>query len=320
MHGKPEQPIRVGISSCLMGAKVRFDGRHKRDRYITDVLGRYFQFVPMCPELEVGMGVPRESVQLCGAAAAPRMIGNETGTDWTKRMNAFAATRIARDDVTGLCGFILKKDSPSCGLKGVEVCVDKGLGARTGVGLFARRLRETYPHLPAEEEGRFNDFRLRENFIERVFAYHRLRRLFGERFNRGRVVTFHAANKYLILSHSTKHYQMMGRLVAAIKSYHPDEFRRRYEALYMEALGIKTTVRKHANVMHHVLGFLKTHLDAEDKEYIIGIIEDYRREIVPLIVPLTLLRHYAVRYGIEYIADQIYLNPHPKELMLRNHV
>jgi uncharacterized protein YbgA (DUF1722 family)/uncharacterized protein YbbK (DUF523 family) len=319
-NSKTDKAIRVGISTCLLGQRVRFDGGHKHDRYITDILGRYFRFVPVCPELEVGMGVPRESVRLVGSVESPRMVGPKSGEDWTDRMMRYSTKRVSQRDLRDLCGYILKKDSPSCGMERVKVWNEHGQSERKGVGLFARALLEKYPLLPVEEEGRLRDARLRENFIVRVFAYHRLQHLFKKGFSRGQVVAFHAAHKYLIMAHSVQHYQRMGQLVARIKGTPAVEFRERYRQMFMEALQRKTTTRKNVNVLQHILGFLKDKLSAEEKQDILGVIEDYRNEHVPLIVPITLLKHHVTTHQVRYILDQIYLYPHPKELMLRNHV
>lgn len=315
-----DDPIRIGISTCLLGQKVRFDAGHKRDRYITDILGQFFQFVPVCPELEVGMGVPRESVRLEGSPENLRMVGNKTGADWTERMNVYSGKRVAARDLQNLSGYILKKDSPSCGMERVKVYGESGMPHKSGRGLFAMHLLRRFPLLPVEEEGRLNDAAIRENFIERVFAYHNLGRLFAGRFSRGRVVRFHTVNKYLLLSHSPKHYRELGALVAAVKRHTPDDFREAYSRLFMDTLSIKTTARKNVNVLQHILGFMKNDLPADDKKYILDVIEDYRQGLVPLVVPMTLINNFIRKYDITYIADQTYLNPHPKQLMLRNHV
>jgi uncharacterized protein YbgA (DUF1722 family)/uncharacterized protein YbbK (DUF523 family) len=313
-------PLKVGISTCLLGQKVRFDGGHKRDRYITDILGEYFQFVPVCPELEVGMGLPREAVHLEGELTAPHMVGSRSGADWTDRMNEYARKRVEKLRKQRLSGYILKKDSPSCGMERVKVKNRAGMPLKQGRGLFAMALMARLPLLPVEEEGRLHDARLRENFIVRVFAYHRLQNLFYGRPSRRQVIAFHTAHKLLLMAHSPKHYQLLGKLVAAVKQTQPDDFRDRYSRLLMEALGNRTTAKKNVNVLHHILGYLKTQLDAQQKQDILSVIEDYRSQLVPLIVPLTLIRHYVQLHGISYIQDQIYLHPHPKELMLRNHV
>lgn len=313
--------IPVGISSCLLGQQVRWDGGHKRDRYLTDILGEYFRFVPVCPELEVGMGVPRESVRLVGDIDSPRMVGNKSGEDWTKRMNDYSHERVRERDVAGVYGYILKKDSPSCGMERVRVYNENNMPDRKGVGLFAAKLLERFPLLPIEEEGRLNDMPLRENFIVRVFGFHRLRhQLLLGRFSRGQAVRFHSIHKYLILAHSQTHYREMGKLVAAIKSMPAADFKKQYARLYMEALACKTSRRKNTNVLQHILGFLKKELTTPEKQDIIQVIDDYHASLVPLVVPITLLRHYVYKHNIEYIKDQVYLNPHPKELMLRNHV
>jgi len=319
MPGKRSGTIEVGISSCLLGQKVRFDGGHKQDRYIKDILGAYFRFVPVCPELEVGMGVPREAVRLTGLPESPAMIGIKSGRDWTDNMNQYARKRVSQSDLAGLYGYILKKDSPSCGMERVKVYEKSKMPVRSGRGLFAAALIDRFPLLPIEEEGRLNDPSIRENFIERVFAYHRLRNLFERPHKRGDVVIFHSAHKLTLMAHSQKHYQVLGKMVAAIKDLRPAQFRDEYQTFFMEALKIPATVKKNVNVLQHILGYFREKLSAPERESVGEMIEDYRLGVVPLIVPITIMRHYVKLLDISYIADQIYLNPHPKELMLRNH-
>ena len=313
-------PIKVGISSCLLGKKVRYDSGHKRDRYLTDILADYFEFVLVCPEVEVGMGVPRESVRLIGNPESPRIVGNKTGEDWTDRMQTLMNKRTHELDKKQLSGFILKKDSPSCGMERVKIYSDKGMAVRKARGLWGAAVLAMNPLLPVEEEGRLNDLPIRDNFIVRVFAYNRVLNLFHDNYTRGAVVEFHSRHKYLLLSHSPKHYKLLGQLVADIKKYTPAQMRDQYSALFMEALKLRATVKKNVNVLQHILGYLKKHLDAREKADILKVINDYHRELVPLIVPITLLRHYINKFEIEYIQNQYYLQPHPKELMLRNHV
>ena len=312
--------IRVGISACLLGRKVRYDGGHKHARYITDLLGDHFRFVPVCPELEVGMGVPRDTLHLHGDPEAPRMVVTKTGEDWTERMNSWSTGKVREMDKLDLCGFLLKKDSPSCGMERVKVTSDKGMPVKQGQGLFAAELMRACPHLPVEEEGRLNDAVLRENFIERVFAYRRVKDLFTGRWSRGAVVEFHAAHKYQILAHSPKHYKEMGQLVAAVKRHKPAEFRDEYTALLMEALAAKATVSKNVNVLQHIMGYLRDVVGEAERADLRSVIEDYRANLVPLVVPVTLLRHHVAAHDIDYVKDQTYLKPHQKELMLRNHV
>lgn len=312
--------IRIGISSCLLGRKVRFDAGHKHDRYITDILGPFVTFVAVCPEIEVGMGVPREAVRLVGDPDQPRMVGNRTGEDWTDRMTTYAARRVRRKDLGDLCGFILKNRSPSCGMERVKVYVAEGAAERKGIGLFAAALLKQFPDLPIEEEGRLTDASLRENFVERIFAYRRLQELYARPFARGAMVGFHAAHKFMLLAHSPEYYRQLGQLVARIKNITPSEFKNEYRSLFMKALGFKATVKKNTNVLEHIAGFLKNHLSDSEKRDVHDAIADYHRSLVPLIVPITLLRLFVNKYEIDYIRDQYYLHPHPKELMLRNHV
>lgn len=320
MHNKTQSTITIGISSCLLGRKVRFDAGHKRDRFITDVLGEYFRFYPVCPEVEVGMPTPRESVHLEGSPDNPRMVGVKSGENWTSRMNAFNKKRLDIIEKKNLSGYILKKNSPSCGMERVRVYSKKGMPSRVGRGMYANALLKRFPLLPVEEEGRLNDAPLRENFIVRVFAYHRLQNLFASEFKRGDIVTFHSRHKLLLMAHSVTHYRQLGKLVADIKKYKPNEFKSAYGTLFMQALAYKATVKKNVNILHHIMGYLKKLLGSDDKKYILEVIDDYHKQLVPLIVPITLIKHYIEKFNIEYIKDQIYLNPHPKELMLRNHV
>ncbi|HEX4406650.1 MAG TPA: DUF523 and DUF1722 domain-containing protein [Polyangia bacterium] len=317
--------VRVGVSSCLLGAPVRYDGQHKRDAFLNEELAPFVTWVAVCPEVEVGMGVPRPPVRLVrGPRARTRMLGVDTGVDWTARMEAFAARRadaLARED---LAGYVLKAKSPSCGLDRVKVheASDAGEGQPThdGVGLFARALMERLPNLPVEEEGRLHDARLRENFIERVFAYARVRRLWEGRWTTGDLVAFHTAHKMQLLAHSTDGYRALGRLVGGVKTVPRAELRDRYEAAFMAVLRKPATPGRHANVLMHMMGHLKAHLDEAGKAELLGLIEDHRVGLVPLIVPVTMLRHHVRRLSVAYLLGQTYLEPHPKELMLRNHV
>ncbi len=312
--------IRVGISACLLGQEVRYDGGHKRDRYITDTLGKFFEWVPVCPEVEMGLGTPRETLRLEGEPSAPRLVFAKTRGDVTVGMQAWAKSRLDALAKMDLSGYILKSDSPSCGMERVLVYRPSGIPGKNGVGIFARGLIERFPLLPLEEEGRLHEPPLRENFIERVFCYRRWRDLVTGGLTRGKLVAFHTAHKLLLMAHSPKHYAELGRLVANAKALSPRELETRYGTVFMTALKVKATVKKHTNVMHHILGYLKRDLGARDKSELVAVIADYHRALAPLVVPLILLKHYLARVEVPYLRDQIYLNPHPKELMLRNHV
>ena len=266
------------------------------------------------------MGTPRESIRLVDEDGRLRLLTVKTGVDHTASMTAYAAKRTAALEREDLCGYVLKKDSPSCGMTRVKVYRGAGPGTRTGVGVFARALMDRFPHLPIEEEGRLQDPRLRENFIERVFAYRRLRDLFASRWTVGDLVRFHTAHKLVLLAHSTVAYTQLGRLVASAKSADRASLRERYTAGFMEALTAIATTRRHTNVLQHMAGYFKKTLDAASRAELQESIEDYRLGLVPLVVPLTLLRHYVRLHGVSYLAGQAYLDPHPKELMLRNHV
>lgn len=311
---------KVGISSCLLGAKVRFDGGHKRDEFLTGVLGRFVEWVAVCPEMEIGMGVPRETVRLVGDATNPKMIAEKSGTDWTEIMNKFARQRLQQLIDLNLSGFVLKKNSPSCGMERVKVFSAKGAPKRDGRGLFAAALMQHLPLLPVEEEGRLNDLKLRENFIERVFAYRRWQDFSSRPQSRQGLVEFHTAHKFLLLAHSETHYRQLGRIVGAAKTKLLADIYFEYGELFMHALAKSATTQKHTNVLEHMLGYVSKQLSADERQEMVELIRDFRRQLVPLIAPATLLRHYTNKYEIAYLKTQIYLQPNPKELMLRNHV
>jgi uncharacterized protein YbgA (DUF1722 family)/uncharacterized protein YbbK (DUF523 family) len=316
----PGTPIRIGISACLLGDEVRFDGGHKRDGFLADTLGPFVEWVRVCPEVEMGLGTPRETLRLTRGAEGVRMLTTRTQIDHTEGMRRWARRRLgelARED---LSGYVLKKDSPSCGMERVKVYSGHGMPERSGRGVFAEALLDRFPHLPVEEEGRLSDPRLRENFIERVFAYRRLRDLFAGRWTPGALVAFHTAHKMALLSHSTTRYRELGRLVADARGLPREELRDRYAALFMETLSRVATPRRHTNVLQHMAGHLKNRLDADSKRELAEAIDEYRRGLTPLVVPLTLLRHYVRLFRIDYLAGQTYLEPHPRELMLRNRV
>jgi uncharacterized protein YbgA (DUF1722 family)/uncharacterized protein YbbK (DUF523 family) len=322
MDGKP----KLGVSSCLLGEHVRYDGGHRRDRFITDELARFFDFVPVCPELEIGLPTPRPPLRLVGPSEAPRLVFVEGGEDVTDRMEAWARTRCGELEHENLCGYIFKSKSPSSGMERVKVYDPNGVPANTGVGVFARIFMAHFPLLPVEDEGRLHDAGFRENFIERVFAVRRWQELVEQGRTRGHLVEFHARHKLLIMSHSPRHLTELGQLVADANSYRPTDLYERYFARFVEALKLTATVPKQCNVLQHVMGFFKKQLADDEKKELIEVIEQYRRGHVPLIVPITLLNHYVRLYGPanrsvgDYLAQQHYLHPHPVELSLRSHI
>ncbi len=319
MPSPPPLPIRIGISRCLLGEKVRYDGGHKRDSFLADTLGRHVEWVPVCPEVEAGLGTPREAMRLVGPAEAPRLLTVKSGLDHTQMMERFAHHRMRELDAMDLCGYVFKQGSPSCGIERVRVYHEQGRPTRNGVGLFARIFQEQFPLVPVEEEGRLNDPAIRDNFLERVFSYARWREWQRRRPSREGLVAFHTEHKFLLLAHSRPHYEKLDRLVRNAKQYRPTDLTQAYGRLFMEGLRVKATVRKHVNVLRHMAGFFTSRLRAAEREEWQEVLQDYHRGLTPLVVPLTLVKHYVRRLDIRHLADQVYLNPHPKELMLRNH-
>ena len=312
--------IRIGVSTCLLGENVRFDGGHKRDPFLTRVLSRYFEFVPVCPEVELGLGVPRPTLRLIEGDDAPRMVTSDGERDISTSMRDYARERVARLTGEDLSGYVLKAGSPSCGMERVRVYSEKGMPTKKGIGLFARELMARFTLLPIEEEGRLHDPVLRENFVERVFGFHRMTTLLGGDWRRRDVIEFHAREKLLLLCHEPEGYTDLGRLVAKIAEIPRDEFVERYAARYMQALQVHASRGRHTNVLEHMVGYLRDKLDQGDRAELADVIRDYRSGLVPLIVPITLIRHHVRRHRIGYLESQYYLQPHPKELMLRNHV
>jgi uncharacterized protein YbgA (DUF1722 family)/uncharacterized protein YbbK (DUF523 family) len=313
-------PIRLGISRCLLGDEVRFDGGHKQDHFLTEVLGQYVEWVPVCPEVEAGLGTPREAMRLVGNPRHPRLLTITSKHDHTPAMEAMIEERLDSLGKLNLSGFVFKKGSPSCGLERVRVYTVQGMPSHSGSGIFAHAFRDTFPLIPVEEEGRLSDPSLRENFIERVFCYRRLQDLLHNGFNRQELIRFHTIHKYLLLSHSPQHYKTMGQLVAQTERHRPKDLMVKYAELFMKTLAVKATVSKHVNVLQHIVGHFKKRMNPREKVELLGVVSDYHHGLTPLIVPLTLIKHYVHIFDMSYIRDQVYLNPHPKELMLRNHV
>jgi uncharacterized protein YbgA (DUF1722 family)/uncharacterized protein YbbK (DUF523 family) len=314
-----DDEIRIGVSSCLLGDRVRFDGGHKQDRFLTKTLAPLVRFVPVCPEIEVGMGVPRPSLRLQRVEGEIRLIQTKTGDDHTRAMRRFARRRVGELSRLDLSGFLLKKDSPSCGLFRVKLYDHNGVPSRTGRGLFAEELTRRLPLLPMEEEGRLHDPRLRENFFERAFGYRRLVNLFQRRWTLGQLVKFQTREKMLLRSHNETAYRELGRLVADARNLPRPELKQRYEDRFMDALRGLATTRRHTNVLQHMMGYFRKLLSPAERTQLRAVIEEYRLGLIPLIVPLTLVRHFVELHAVEYLEEQTYLSPHPKELMLRNH-
>ena len=315
-----ESPIKLGISSCLLGEKVRYDGGHKLDHYLTDTLGQFVQWVPVCPEVEYGLPIPREAMRLVGDPEDPRLVTNRTGIDHTEGMRTWARTRLAALEGEDLCGFIFKSRSPSSGLKSVKVYTEAGMPSHRGIGIFARAFVERFPLVPVEDDGRLNDPGLRENFIERIFVFKRWKQFDAGDTGIAGLVDFHSDHKLLIMAHSPKHLKDLGTLVAEAKKLKMAALKSLYFQTLMDALRYLSTVKKNVNVLHHMMGYFKEVLSADEKQELLAVIDRYHRNLVPLVVPVTLINHYARKYSEPYLKRQHYLNPHPVELMLRNHV
>ncbi|MBW1668477.1 MAG: DUF1722 domain-containing protein [Deltaproteobacteria bacterium] len=311
--------IRIGVSTCLLGEAVRYDGADAMDPYVSSVLGQFVELVPVCPEVEAGFGIPREPVQLEGDADSPHMVTVNTGKDLTSKMLSWTRRRVRELEKEGLWGFIFKSKSPSCGIERVKVYTERQTPVKKGRGLFARAFMEHFPLIPVEEESRLHDLRIRENFIERIFTLERWRRTVAKRKSLGSLIEFHTAQELLILSHSLPLYREIGKLVAAARGRKLSELYAGYQELLVKALRMNTTTRKHLNVLQHVLSKFKKKLTPEEKQELLETIEKYRKGDVPLLVPVTLLNHYTRKYEQSHLYRQLYLNPHPVELKLRNH-
>jgi uncharacterized protein YbgA (DUF1722 family)/uncharacterized protein YbbK (DUF523 family) len=314
------EKITIGISSCLLGNTVRYDGGHKWDRYVTDTLGAYFEWVPVCPEVEYGLPIPRESLRLIGDPASPRLVTTRTGVDHTDGMLRWADKKLKDLEQEDLCGFIFKSRSPSSGITGIKVYTSSGMPSHRGTGIFGGAFMRYFPLIPVIDDGRLHDPQLRENFIERVFVYQRWKDFLKGNPSVKDLIAFHAEHKLLILSHSPKHLSALGKLVAGAKKYDRKELFATYIQLLMECLQLIGTVKKNTNVLLHIAGYFKQSLPADDKQELLGIIEQYHRKYVPLIVPIVIMNHYVRKFDEPYLHKQYYLHPHPLELMLRNHV
>lgn len=309
--------IPVGISSCLMGERVRFDGGHKGHSYISGTLGEYFEFKPFCPELAIGLGVPRKPIRLKrGDNKEIRCVEIEDQSkDYTEKLERCANEQTRWQE--SLCGYILKKDSPSCGMERVKIW-DDVMPIREGVGIYAKQMMENFPYLPVEEEGRLGDAILRENFVQRVFVMRRWHASVAEGLTVGRLVDFHARHKLIIMSREQTAYRKLGQLVAATEKNNLQENALIYLNQLMAALKIRATRKNQVNVLQHIQGYLKNYLDKDDKQELVQTIENYRIGLVPLVVPITLLNHFFRKHPNDYISNSWYMNPYPTELCLQN--
>jgi len=314
------EKIKIGISSCLLGDKVRYDGNHRLDRFITDTLGQYFEWISVCPEIEFGLSVPREPMHLFGSPESPRLLTIKTGIDYTERMLKWAESKLKKLEKENLCGFIFKSRSPSSGIGGVKVYMPSGTVTKTGKGLFGGAFMKHFSLIPVEDDGRLHNPRFRENFIERIFVLKRWQEFKKKGASITDLIDFHTDHKLLIMAHSPRHYSILGRLIGNTKKEKRENILSEYIRILMEGMKLIATVNKNTNVLQHIQGYFKKHLTSEEKQELIGIIQSYSKEFIPLVVPITLLKHYVRKFNVSYLKRQYYLEPHPMELMLRNHV
>jgi uncharacterized protein YbgA (DUF1722 family)/uncharacterized protein YbbK (DUF523 family) len=321
-RSQPEK-IRVGVSSCLLGQAVRFDGGHKRDRFLLESLGPLVEWVPVCPEVELGLGTPRHTLRLerRDPDGEIRLVMPKAERDLTREMSAFSLRRARALGPEDLSGYVFKKDSPSCGLHRVKVYAAKGGATRSDTGLFAQAVTERFPFLPVEEEGRLQDARLRENFVTHLLAFRRWQALERAGPSRQALMRFHQLHKFTLMARSQEGMRRLGRLLGTSdRGSSARALAREYLEGFTRVMRRAPTHKGHTNVLQHVAGFVSRALDGEDRRELSETIEQYRRELVPLIVPITLIRHWVRKQRERYLSEQVYLYASPHELMLLNRI
>jgi uncharacterized protein YbgA (DUF1722 family)/uncharacterized protein YbbK (DUF523 family) len=311
--------MTLAVSACLLGEKIRFDGGDKHDRFITDELGQFAQFVPFCPE-HIAYGTPRPSVRLVRVHDGVRVRSNKDGSDLTGALERESAHELERISAEPLCGIIFKSKSPSCGMKSAKRYLENGFCEGKEDGVFMAMCRERFPHLPMEEEGRLQDMWLRENFVMQVFAYDRFERFRVSSPDMKELVKFHTEHKFMLQSKNEMLYRQLGNVVANRDALPFETVLERYEHLFKTAIAHKSSIKRTRNVLEHMAGFFKNVLSREEKKILHGHIRDYAQKIVPLIVPLSTIRLYAKKYNTAYLLDQRFLDPYPKTLSLRSHL
>jgi uncharacterized protein YbgA (DUF1722 family)/uncharacterized protein YbbK (DUF523 family) len=311
---------RIGVSGCIAGLAVRFDGGAGKDAFLLGPVAEHADLVTFCPEVEAGMGTPRDTIRLVRRddRSAPRAVANRSGDDWTERLVATSTAIAERLAGESLSGVVVRRNSPSCGLERVRVYDWNGVPEKRGVGLFVQALRARFPLLAIEEDGRLHDPRLREAFLERVFAHARLRDLLDDgTWRRRDVVEFHSREKLLLLSHSPQGTRELGRLVSGLGAMDRDAFADAYREGFLRAMAEPATPGRQVNALHHAAGFVKHDADPLEKESLVTAIDEYASGLVPLVVPLAVLRTRMSRRPAPWLASQTWLQPHPKVLKLR---
>jgi uncharacterized protein YbgA (DUF1722 family)/uncharacterized protein YbbK (DUF523 family) len=316
--GRSAAAIPVGISSCLLGESVRFDGGHRRTAYCTDELAHWFAFEPTCPEMAIGLGTPRESIHLRRRADGEvRLVGTKSARDHTDAMLQFAAEKVPA--LAHLCGYVVAKRSPSCSIERIRIHAANGMpeAGNDSAGLYMQQFMRVNPLVPVEEDGRLNDPSLRENFVSRVFVLWRWRQLRAAGVTAARLIEFHSAHKYLLMAHSVASYRRLGVQLADLSGVDINTLADEYIHLLMPALARPVSRKGHANVLQHIAGYFREKLPANHRARLHDVIDEYRRGLVPLAAPLTLLRHFLADFPDDYLARQVYLAPYPEQLRLR---
>jgi len=319
---KSDRP-QIGISSCLLGNPVRFDGGHKNNKFIVESLQQHMNLIAICPEAEAGFGIPRPAIQLRNEDKTAKtqnirlVVSRDSAQDLTGQMNRYISSKMPA--LSDLDGFIFKKNSPSCGLFRVPVVMgDSGYRSKDGVGLFAAAFNQRYPLIPVEEEGRLNDKVLRENFFERVYAYRRWRLIPDAQENLQEFYKFHSRHKLMLMARGGSYYQELGQMVAGTTIRDLPKRREAYIQRFMQIMSMTSRRGREVNVLLHIMGYLKKTLNQGDKQELLSVFEAYRQNQIPLITPITLLRHYLRQYPHTYINQQHYLKPYPEQLALRS--
>jgi uncharacterized protein YbgA (DUF1722 family)/uncharacterized protein YbbK (DUF523 family) len=316
MQQAPHNGIKVGISSCLLGDKVRYDGGHKQSRYCQNVLDKYFDFQKFCPEMAIGLGTPRKTIRLIKDEERIRLVASDESFDVTDEMEKYAQETSAT--LSHLSGYILCAKSPTCGMERVTLYqAGTNNGSKDGVGMFAAQIMKDHPLLPVEEEGRLNDTLLRDNFVTRVFAYHQWQCLVENGLTMANMISFHAQHKYLLMAHNPALYYKLGPMLGGSNDKTVQEIADEYIVLFMDVLATLPTRKSHSNTLAHLQGYFKRHLNSDQRVDLASNIDKYRQGLLPLMAPLTLINHYLVLYPDPYLVQQVYLHPHPDELKLR---
>lgn len=312
--------MKIGVSSCLLGTMCRYDGAHSKDEFIANILKNYFEFVPYCPEKMV-FTTPREAIRLVEKDSKIEVVTSNTNKVVTKELEDISKELVEEIQKEQLCGFILKSKSPTCGMERVKVYQEKNAPSeKKGIGVFAKKLQETIPLLPIEEEGRLNDAWLRENFLMQIFAYKSLFEFLSSKPSFKDLVEFHTNYKYLIYSKSSQSYKLLGSIVANHDKEDLEKVISEYKLKFLEAISQKGNIKKTYNVLLHIFGYFKKFITKEEKIEILETIEEFKQEIIPLIAVIKILNIYTKRFDIKYLKTQVFLNPYPKELALRSNI